>query len=133
MRSVKDLSKNLVSSLGALGKCIWVLALGFSFILAAGNVFGRELLPGFESQDARLFQDAGVVHRVDYGAQTALIGGLQYRFAANARVQINGTLGVWSMLLPEMKVDFIYLDDGPSRRTIVELYQLPPQAEIEGY
>lgn len=117
----------------SVSRYIWVLALGLSFLLAACSVLGRELLPGFESQDATLFHDAGVVHRIDYGAQTALIGGLQYRFAANARVHVNGTLGAWSMLLPQMKVDFIYLDDGPSRRTIVELYQLPPQAEIEGY
>ncbi len=120
-------------SVRALTQYIWVLALGLSFLLAACSVLGRELLPGFESQDATLFHDAGVVHRIDYGAQTALIGGLQYRFAANARVHVNGTRGAWSMLLPQMKVDFIYLDDGPSRRTIVELYQLPPQAEIEGY
>ncbi len=117
----------------SVGKYVWALALGFSFMLSACNVLGRELLPGFNSQDATLFHDAGVVHRIDYGGQTALIGGLQYRFAANARVQINGTVGVWSMLLPEMKVGFIYREDGPSRRTIVELYQLPPQAEIEGY
>ena len=119
--------------LNGLAKYIWVVALALSFLLTACDVLARELSPAFESRDATLFHDAGVVHRIDYGAHTALIGGLEYHFVSNARVQINGKLGAWSMLVPDMKVDFIYIEEGPTRRTIVELYQLPARAEIEGY
>ncbi|MEJ2131808.1 MAG: hypothetical protein P8Y95_09365 [Gammaproteobacteria bacterium] len=108
-------------------------ALAALLLGAADDGFARELRPGFLTRDATLFHEEGIVHRIDHGAQTALINGLEYRFAANARVEVNGSFGAWSMLLPEMKVDFLYDDEGPARRTIVELHQLPADTEIEGY
>ena len=114
-----------------LVRSVWVLAV--ALVMLQGDAFGRELRPGFQSRDATLFHGEGIVHRIDHGAQTALISGLEYRFSPTARVQLNGGFGTWSMLLPAMKVDFIYYEGGPTQRTIVELYQLPPGAAIEGH
>jgi len=102
-------------------------------LLLAGAATAEEMNAGFENQDGTLMHEQGIVHDIDYGGQTAYISGLDYYFAADARVQINGSFGAWSMLVRNMKVDFLFREDAQDRRTIVELYQLPSDYPIEEY
>jgi hypothetical protein len=80
---------------------------------------------GFESQDDSLLNAQGIVQRVDYGSQSVIISGLEYHFAVDARVQIDGGPGAWSMLEVDAAVDFLYREDSNVHRTIVELYTMP--------
>lgn len=102
-------------------------------LLLAVAATAEEMNAGFENQDGTLFHEQGIVHEIDYGGQTAYISGLDYEFAADARVQINGTFGAWSMLVTDMKVDFLFREESQQRRTIVELYQLPSDYPIDEY
>jgi hypothetical protein len=101
--------------------------------LLAGAVWAEEMNAGFENKDGTLFHEQGIVYEIDYAEQTAYISGLDYFFAADARVQINGSFGAWSMLRPNMKVDFLFRDESQEKRTIVELYQLPDDYPISEY
>ena len=45
---------------------------------------------GFASDDLTLFHEQGTVFEMEWGSQTAIINGYRYRFAPDAKVQING-------------------------------------------
>lgn len=67
----------------------------------------------------------GEVQEIDYATLTAVISGVSYRFAVDAKVDIAGTFGAPTMLTPGMNVVFTFnrFDDG--ERVIVELAELP--------
>ncbi len=92
---------------------------------------GEAVIAGFQSQDETLTHGQGVLRHVDFGSQSVIIGGLEYHFAADALVQIDGGPGAWSMLQEDTKVDFLYRADSNVRRTIVELYTLAPGSHID--
>lgn len=94
---------------------------------------GEAIIAGFQSQDETLVHEQGVLRYVDFGSQSVIIGGLEYHFAADALVRIDGGPGAWSMLQVETKVDFLYRVDSNVRRTIVELYTLAPGSHIDEY
>ena len=89
-----------------------------------------ETTPGFRSQDETLIHDQGILRHVDFSSQSVIIGGLEYYFAIDALVEIDGGPGAWSMLQPDTKVNFLYRPDSHVRRTIIELYTLPAGARI---
>jgi hypothetical protein len=95
---------------------------------------GQGLNAGFESDDLTLYHEQGTLFQMEWGSQTAIINGYRYHFAPDAKVQINGTFGAWSMLQEGTNVDFLFrLDDDMTRRTIVELYTLPDGFPMEGH
>lgn len=91
---------------------------------------GEAVIVGFQSQDETLVHGQGVLRHVDFGSQSVIIGGLEYHFAADALVQIDGGPGAWSMLQEDTKVDFLYRADSNVRRTIIELHTLPAGSRI---
>ena len=54
-----------------------------------------------------------------------MIGGLRFRFAVDARVEIAGTFGAFTMLREGMKVEYVYKRYSNSDREVVVMRQLP--------
>ena len=101
-------------------------------MLASAQLCGAdETIPGFLSQDETLIHEQGILRHVDFASQSVIIGGLEYYFAIDARVQIDGGPGAWSMLQEDTKVEFLYRPDSDVRRTIIELYTLSTGSHID--
>ena len=73
----------------------------------------------------------GVVEEIDLAAGLLIIEGLRYSVAMDAEVQIAGSYGSFSMLLPGMKVLFIYRRIALTEREIIDIRQIPPSVDIE--
>ncbi len=73
----------------------------------------------------------GVVEDIDLAAGLLIIEGLRYSVAVDAEVQIAGSYGAFSMLLPGMKVLFIYRRIALTEREIIQIRQIPPSVNIE--
>ncbi len=63
----------------------------------------------------------GVIHEIDTGRQALTINGLTYRVALDARVEIDGSFGAYSMLREGQNVHFFWERHSPQRRQIIEL------------
>ncbi len=115
----------------SMKKTLIALALVLSIPLSA--VAEQGLNAGFESDDLTLFHEQGTLFEMEWGSQTAIINGYRYDFAADAKVQINGNYGAWSMLKEGTNVDFLFRLDGMTHRTIVELYTRPDGFPMQGH
>ena len=101
-----------------------------AMLMLAPLCWSGEVFPGFQSEDETLVHDQGILRHVDFSSQSVIIGGLEYYFALDARVQIDGGPGAWSMLQEDTKVEFLYRPDSNVRRTIIELHTLPAGSRI---
>lgn len=103
----------------------WYALLLVLLLGMAGPVIAQERVTGF-AEETRY----GVIEKVELDRGTILIGGLRYRMAIDANVEINGTYGAYSMLQPGMKVVFTYLWISANEREIFRLEtvpQIPPE------
>jgi len=111
-----------------------LIALAVVLLVPSWAAAGNGLTAGFASDDLTLFHEQGTVFEMEWGSQTAIINGYRYRFAPDAKVQIDGSYGAWSMLKEGTNVDFLFrLDNDMTRRTIMELYTLPPGYPMQGH
>lgn len=74
----------------------------------------------------------GQIESIDIPANTLMISGFTYRVAIDARVEINGTFGAFTLLQPGMKVRFSFRNLSRTEREISSVEQLPNSTVIEG-
>ena len=92
-------------------------------LLAAGQVSAQEYnAPEAEGQ--------GEIQGLNFGTNTALIGGYDYNVSPNVRVSIGGSFGAFTMLEEGMQVEFTFLQFSDGVREILEMREV---AELEGF
>ena len=111
-----------------------LIALALVLVAPSWAAAAQGLNAGFSSDDLTLFHEQGTLFEMEWGSQTAIINGYRYHFAPDAKVQINGSYGAWSMLQEGTSVDFLFrLSSDMTHRTIVELYSLPSGFPMQGH
>lgn len=85
------------------------------------------------SDEFVVVHDQGKILKLDLANNTALIGGLLYRFAPDARVEIAGSFGAFTMLQEGMKVEYVYRRYSDEDREVIAMRQLPDNAVLEAY
>ncbi len=96
----------------------------------------KELTAMGETRKARTTE--GVIHELDLGARSAVIGGYTYVFGPPnmpipVKVKMYGSnYGAIELLQTGMKVKVIYGDTG-NMRVALQIEQLAPNAEIKDY
>lgn len=97
-------------------------------VLIAGAV---TTVPAFAADGDRVEVTQGEIQDLDFGTSTTVISGVSYAVAPDAKIEIAGTFGAFTLLTVGMDVEFSFrrYDDG--RRVIFELDQLPGNVEPE--
>ena len=83
------------------------------------------------AQNAEVSEGEGVVQKMLFETNKVVIDGVQYRVAFDARVEIRGSYGAYSMLQKGMKVLFEYRRFSPTELEIFAIEQLPDNRVIE--
>lgn len=78
-----------------------------------------------------LAEGAGEIQELDFAAQTLVIDGLRYQVAVDARVEIGGSYGAYTMLRTGMQVRFEFLRISAAERRIVLIEELAAGASPE--
>ncbi|MFW6092460.1 MAG: hypothetical protein ACODAC_00705 [Pseudomonadota bacterium] len=88
---------------------------------------------GGQSVDQRhpVASRAGVVQDLDFGNRTMIISGYRYDVAVDAKVEISGSYGAFTMLRPGMKVSFDYQAISGTKRRIIDIREVPSDVEVE--
>jgi len=88
--------------------------------------------PGAFAEDAAPQRTkAGIIQEIDLAQSSLIVSGMQYDVAFDAKVEIRGSYGAFSMLATGMQIQFTYLVHSESRRTIIEIKQIPDNFTIE--
>lgn len=74
---------------------------------------------------------AGVIQSLDFAAATMVISGSRYSVAIDAKVEIGGSYGAFTMLRPGMRVRYDYLVISDTARRIVLIQELPPNVTVD--
>ncbi len=115
-----------VRALVGLGCC---MALAFAMPLSAANVGATVATTPATKLPKQQRYMRGKVEAVDARIPAVLIDGLAYAFVVNAHVEIGGSYGAPTLLLPGMKVEFVALNqDGV--RAIAIIRQLPDSTRL---
>lgn len=92
------------------------------------------IAPIASADEFRIESKQGVVESADFGANRIIISGVGYDVALDASVEIAGTFGAYTMLMPGMNVAFLlrrYLETG--QREIIDVKELPAGVAPEQY
>ncbi len=81
--------------------------------------------------EAAVMEAEGTIHAVELEGNTLVIDGVRFHVAFDAKVEIQGTYGAFSLLQPGMKVFFEYRRHTPTNLEIFDIEQLPDNYEIE--
>jgi hypothetical protein len=73
---------------------------------------------------------AGVIESLSFSDSTLIISGYRYSVAVDAKVEIGGSYGAFTMLRPGMRVHYDYLVISPSARRIIQIQELPSNVVI---
>jgi len=91
-------------------------------------------ISGFtHTRDIPAIQSEGVVQKLGFANNTIVIDGLSYHVPVDAKVQIHGTYGAYTMLKRGMKVSFVFRKHDLSYREIVSVVQLSDGYRLERY
>lgn len=74
---------------------------------------------------------AGVIDQIDYASSSMIVSGYHYDVAVDARVEIGGTHGAFTMLQPGMRIRFDYLHVSGTERRVILVQELPPNVVLE--
>jgi hypothetical protein len=88
---------------------------------AAGTVDGRYPVAS----------QAGIIEAVDFATASMIVSGYHYQVAIDARVEIGGTHGAFTMLRPDMRIRFDYLHISGTERRIILVQELPANVMLE--
>ncbi len=83
------------------------------------------------AQDAPIVQEEGEIQNLDIPNNNLVISGVVYKVALDAKIEIGGSYGAYTLLQPGMKVDFSYRMFDRDTREIFELSQLPDSYVLE--
>ena len=76
-------------------------------------------------------QKAGTIQVVELNRSSLIVDGIRYHVALDARIEIGGSYGGYTMLKVGMKIDFTYQDISMTQREIVRIQQIPDQFRLE--
>lgn len=79
-----------------------------------------------------LAESAGVIQELDFGGNAMVIDGMSYHVATDVQVQIGGSHGAFTMLQPDMRVYFEFLQISPRARRITVIRELPDGVALDG-
>ena len=105
------------------GKLIRFLAITCCFLLA----FSMQA----ESGAIEVVESEGVVQSLNFENNTVEIDGLSYTVAVDAKVEIRGTYGAFTLLEQGMKLAFSYRRFNGTHREIVTITQLSDNRELD--
>ena len=100
-------------------------------VLFLGVIAGTQAWAQTANDLATQVQERGVIQALRLESNELVIDGVVFRVAYDARVEIRGSYGAFSMLQTGMKVEFSYRDFDIDTREIFELEQLPDNTEME--
>ena len=100
--------------------------LAVSLIVVAG-LMG----PAFSWSQFPESERSGVIEEVELASSSLIVSGTRYRVALDAKVEINGTYGAFSLLSRGMKVRFVCRLISDQEREIVQLETLPSGFVLE--
>ena len=89
-----------------------------TWLTSAALVFWTSAVSAAEYAEA---SEAGVVEALDWQSTSLIIGGLRYYVPIDARIEIQGGFGAYTMLQNGMNVVFTYRIIGTHRREIRDL------------
>ncbi|HET6472675.1 MAG TPA: hypothetical protein VFG38_12600 [Pseudomonadales bacterium] len=84
--------------------------------------------------DFRIESWQGSVQSLDVTNNSIIVGGVMYDVAPDARVQLGGSYGAFTLMTPGMNVKIMikrYIDTG--RREIIDIEELPPGVVPQQY
>ena len=73
---------------------------------------------------------SGRVEVLDFASSTMIVAGLRYRVAVDAKVEIAGSYGSFTMLRIGMPIYYEYQVVSPTERRIVLIRELPPDVKL---
>jgi hypothetical protein len=102
----------------------------------AGVLVAAALLAPFASagEDFQILSWQGVIETIDVPANQIVVGGVRYRVAADASVEIGGSYGAFTLLQPGMNVQILvrrYIGDGTE--DIIDVKELAPGVQPRQY
>ena len=83
------------------------------------------------AQDVPVIQEEGEIQEIDIPNNNLVIDGVVYSVALDAKVEIGGSYGAFTLLQPGMKADFSYRMFDRNTREIFELSQLPDSTPLQ--
>ncbi|MEZ5558246.1 MAG: hypothetical protein R3E86_06835 [Pseudomonadales bacterium] len=95
------------------------------FLAAVLGVLVAGAASAQDSSEFPLKTGAGIVQSLDYNGSSMIVSGYSYDVALDAKVEIGGTFGAFTMLKPGMKVRIDYLVKSASSREIVLIEEIP--------
>lgn len=78
-----------------------------------------------------LATDSGRIEELDFAGSTMIVGGLRYRVAVDANVEIAGSYGAFTMLEPGMRIYYEYEVISRTERRVVLIRELPQGVRLE--
>ena len=100
-----------------LSRCLALVGLLFAGIAQA------------QEYNAPEAEGQGVIQGLDFGLNTAVVNGTDYRISPNVRVEIGGSYGAFTMLQEGMSVEFTFLHYSDGVREIIDMHEV---AAVEG-
>jgi hypothetical protein len=79
-----------------------------------------------------LAESAGVIQELDFGGNAMVIDGMSYQVALDVTVEIGGSHGAFTMLRPDMRVYFEFLQISPRSRRVTMIRELPDGVALDG-
>jgi hypothetical protein len=107
--------------------------IGKRFVRSALLAAAVALAPFAVADDFSIEAVQGEVESVDFTVNRIVVGGVAYQIAPDASVQIAGTYGAPTMLLPGMKLKVMYRRYPDGVVEIIDAKELPAGAELEQY
>lgn len=100
----------------------WLIAalIGWLLPVAAGAATSGPIAEG-----------SGVIRELDFARHGVLIGGTRYEVAIDAKVEIGGRFGAFTMLEPGMRVYFEFERHSETTRVIRLIRELPKDVLLE--
>ena len=78
-----------------------------------------------------LAAESGRIEALSFGNSTMIVGGLRYRVAMDAKVEIGGSYGAFTLLQTGMRIYYEYEVISPTQRRIVLIRELPAAVTLE--
>lgn len=83
------------------------------------------------AQNADVLEEQGVIEQLKVASNEVIISGVTFKVAFDAKVEIRGSYGAYTMLQPGMKVYYEYRRYSPTELEIFAIEQLPDNQPIE--
>ncbi len=100
-------------------------------LLLLGLVLSVQAGAETTATDYPVASDSGRIDSLSFADSTMIVGGMIYQVAIDAKVEINGSYGAFTMLRAGMPIHFEYLVISPTERRMVLIQELPAGVDPE--